>query len=247
MCDPAAMHADTLRLGCLAVLVAAVVCPHPPLLIPQVAAGAASELDDLRDACRTAISEMLETVDRVVVLGVGASLRSRRAGGTMRRYGVDLQVGEAGDESLPLSLTIGAWLLEQAASTVPREYVGLSERADIGSSAQALTEAADGAARVGALVMADLSAKLTTAAPGYLDERAAPFDRSVVRALSTVDVETLRSLDIDLAEELWCYDVVVLAALAAAWTHDSAAVTARIHHDAAPYGVGYVVSSWLTS
>jgi aromatic ring-opening dioxygenase LigB subunit len=40
------------------VLLAAAVCPHPPLLIPEVAAGAAHELDDLRTACRTALAAL---------------------------------------------------------------------------------------------------------------------------------------------------------------------------------------------
>jgi hypothetical protein len=36
-------------------LVAAAVCPHPPLLVPEVASGAAVELDELRAACAAAI------------------------------------------------------------------------------------------------------------------------------------------------------------------------------------------------
>jgi hypothetical protein len=40
------------------VLLAAAVCPHPPLLVPAVAAGAAPETDDLRDACRRAVATL---------------------------------------------------------------------------------------------------------------------------------------------------------------------------------------------
>ncbi|OSC55333.1 hypothetical protein B5180_40185, partial [Streptomyces sp. BF-3] len=36
-------------------LVAAAVCPCPPLLVPEVAAGAAPELDAARDACLDAV------------------------------------------------------------------------------------------------------------------------------------------------------------------------------------------------
>jgi hypothetical protein len=32
-------------------LVAAAVLPHPPVIVPEIAAGAAHELDDLRLAC----------------------------------------------------------------------------------------------------------------------------------------------------------------------------------------------------
>jgi len=47
------------------VLLAAAVCPHPPLLVPEVAAGAAYETDDLRAACRAAVATLPE--DTVVV------------------------------------------------------------------------------------------------------------------------------------------------------------------------------------
>ena len=47
-------------------LVAAAVCPHPPLLVPEVAAGAAHETDDLRAACRAAVAT-LAGYDVVVV------------------------------------------------------------------------------------------------------------------------------------------------------------------------------------
>ena len=47
-------------------IAAAAVCPHPPLLVPEVAAGAAHELDDLRTACRAAV-DTLAGHDVVVV------------------------------------------------------------------------------------------------------------------------------------------------------------------------------------
>jgi hypothetical protein len=40
------------------VLLAAAVCPHPPLLVPEVAAGAAYETGDLRAACRAAVATL---------------------------------------------------------------------------------------------------------------------------------------------------------------------------------------------
>jgi hypothetical protein len=243
------MHADTLRLGSDAVLVAAAVCPHPPLLIPQVAAGAAAELADLRTACREAITQLHgAALDHLVVVGTGAELRTRTAGGTLRPFGVDLHVGAAGDESLPLSLTVGAWLLEQARWELPCEYVGLAEHAGRDQCAQALADVTSGPERIGALVMADLSAKRTESAPGYLDERAEGFDRSVVDALASGDFDGLCRLDRDLAEELWCSGGPALVALGGAVrARSGAAVTAQIHYDAAPYGVGYVVASWWIS
>lgn len=236
-------------------LVAAAVCPHPPLLIPQVAAGAAAELADLRAACGEAITKLLDAeLDHLVVVGSGAELRTRMAGGTLRPFGVDLHVGAAGDESLPLSLTVGAWLLEQARSELPCEYVGLAEDASRDQCGQALVDLTSGPAQVGVLVMADLSAKRTKSAPGYVDERAEGFDRSVVDALASGDFDELCRLDRNLAGELWCSGGPALVALgvavrsqSAGGTQTGAAVTARVHYDAAPYGVGYVVAGWQIS
>ena len=46
LCDDIATgRADAARHPLAAVLVAAAVCPHPPLLVPELAAGAAGELD----------------------------------------------------------------------------------------------------------------------------------------------------------------------------------------------------------
>ena len=107
-------------------LVAAAVCPHPPVLVPEVASGAAPELDDLRAACDRAVAEVLKSgADRILVLGI------RRGGagvcGTGPRFtgslGVDLVVALDGSAeasaALPLSLTVGAWLLGRAARTRP--------------------------------------------------------------------------------------------------------------------------------
>lgn len=51
-------------------LVAASVCPCPPLLVPQVAAGAAPELDAARAACTDALGVLAAArPDLLVVVG----------------------------------------------------------------------------------------------------------------------------------------------------------------------------------
>ena len=51
-------------------LVAAAVCPHPPLIVPRLAAGAAPELDPLRTACADAVVALRTSgADRLVVVG----------------------------------------------------------------------------------------------------------------------------------------------------------------------------------
>lgn len=230
-------------------LVAAAICPHPPLLIPEVAAGAATELDDLRAACMDALDAVLQTApDRLLVVGGGGSVRATggEVGGSMRRFGVDYTIGPSTTVTLPLSLTVGAWLLEQVAVSVPIEYVGLDDAVEPAGSADQLAGlAADG--RVAVLAMADLSAKLTTDSPGYLDDRAVGFDREVMRLVGMPDPEGLVRLDAEVAGELWFAGGPALAALGgAARTTKGAAIAAKIHYDAAPYGVGYAVASWLT-
>src|SRR4051812_18050814 len=143
-------------------LVAAAVCPHPPLLVPEVAVGAAPELDTLRAACDAAVGSLVAAApDVIAVVGAGAEVRG--AAGTLAPYGVDVRVG-AGPATLPLPHTIGCWLLDRAGWEGPRWYVAADDAR------------LDDAPRVAMLVMGDASARRTEKAPGYIDERAAPFD-----------------------------------------------------------------------
>lgn len=43
--------------------------PHPPLLIPEVASGAAVELDDLRESCDGVVRELVESSDELLIVG----------------------------------------------------------------------------------------------------------------------------------------------------------------------------------
>jgi hypothetical protein len=72
-------------------IVSAAVCPHPPLLVPAVAAGAADELDELRAACLAAIDQLTAAhPDRLVIIGSGPLTGTRYAAdtpGTFASYG----------------------------------------------------------------------------------------------------------------------------------------------------------------
>jgi hypothetical protein len=72
-------------------IVSAAVCPHPPLLVPAVATGAAHELDDLRTACLAAIDQLTAVhPDRLVIIGSGPHTGTRYAAdtpGTFAPYG----------------------------------------------------------------------------------------------------------------------------------------------------------------
>ncbi|MGW6270912.1 class III extradiol dioxygenase subunit B-like domain-containing protein [Streptomyces sp. NPDC055060] len=78
-------------------LVAAAVCPCPPLLVPQVAAGAAPELDAARAACTDAVGVLAASrPDRLVVVGPAEENargpHPQGARGSFRGFGVDLDV-----------------------------------------------------------------------------------------------------------------------------------------------------------
>jgi hypothetical protein len=229
------------------VLVAAVFCPQPPLLVPGVAAGATDELDDLRAACDAAVAGLLGAgADLLVVVGDAPVVGPYPEGawGSLRAYGVPVQVASGeGSPTLPLSLTLGRWLLDRRPRpTAPVLLFGVS--ADSAPArCRALGEAlAARAATVAVLVMGDASARRSVKGPGFLDERAEPFDAGVARALADGDVAALAALDPDLAADLLVagrapWQVLAGAAAPGPWRGE-------VTYDAAPYGVTYLVAGW---
>src|SRR4051812_21013344 len=170
-------------------LVGAAVCPHPPLLVPEVAAGAAAELDPLRAACDAAIAGLMATRPDVIAV-VGSADDVHGAGATFAGYGVPLRVGE-GAPTLPLPHAVGCWLLDRAGWTGRRSFVGSTDDAAVTSEA----------GRVALLVMGDGSARRTEKAPGYIDPRAADYDAGVAAALADGPAAVAK-LDGDLAAQL---------------------------------------------
>ncbi|KUH35530.1 MULTISPECIES: class III extradiol dioxygenase subunit B-like domain-containing protein [Streptomyces] len=250
-------------------LVAAAVCPCPPLLVPAVAAGAAPELDDARTACVDALGVLAASrPDRLVVVGPDPHADPARGGtlpyphgaaGDLRCFGVDLDVrlgpGEPRDAAarpLPASLAVAAWLLQRADwAGAPVEGLGVAERLAPARCAEVGRELAAGAPRVALLVMGDGSACRSVKAPGYLDERAEDFDAAATRALGSADAVALTALDADLAHELKAAGRApwqVLAAAAAGRDDGPARVEGglegRLLYEDAPYGVGYTVATW---
>lgn len=236
-------------------LVAAAVCPCPPLLVPQVAAGAARELDTLRDACAVAIDGLSAArPDRLLVVGPadqdGRGMYDQGATGSFARFGVDLDVtlGQpvqvaAGDRSLPPSLAVGAWLLQHNRwAGAPCQGLGVGEPFAPGECHRVGRDLAAAPGRLALLVMGDGSACRTEKAPGYLDERAAPFDAGVASALAGADAAALAALDEKVAAELRAAGRAPWQVLAGAAS--GADVTGRLLYDGAPYGVGYLVSLW---
>ncbi|MBV9024827.1 MAG: class III extradiol dioxygenase subunit B-like domain-containing protein [Streptomycetaceae bacterium] len=239
-------------------LVAAAVCPCPPLLVPEVAVGAAPELASLRTACSDAMAVLTAArPDRLVVLGpaeqAGHGLYREGSTGSFRPFGVHLDVvlGQPRDvaeegsvgRSLPASLAVGAWLLARTEwSAAPVEGFGVAEPLAVGRCTGAGRELAASAERVALLVMGDGSARRSEKAPGYLDERAEPFDASVAAALAAADTAALAALDEQLAAELQAAGRAPWQVLAGA--AGGAGLSGTLLYSDAPYGVGYFVATW---
>lgn len=237
-------------------LIAAAVCPHPPLLVPEVAAGAAHELDGLRAACDEAVRRVVVAEpDLLVVVGAGGRTVSHgpSAGGGLAPYGVAIEVGPP-PAVLPLSLTIGRWLLERVdGGSCPcpcpwpwpwpvrfQEVAADTEPGVCAALGGKLGAAAD---RVALLVMADGSARREEKSPGFgADPRAVPFDAAVARALGTADTAALAGIDPFEVEELKVAGRPAWQVLAGA--ANGGRFAAELLADEAPYGIAYQVAIW---
>lgn len=243
-------------------LVAAAVCPHPPAIVPDLAAASAGELDEVRDACAAAIDAVGAAAPDVLVV-VGAGEASRRYGpgapGSFAPFGVDVRVAlpgqpaepqagepagpEAGEDAqLPLPLAVGAWLLGRAgwSGEVRGELVAAD--AAVGTCVALGASIAREADRVAMLVMGDGSACRSQSAPRPFDTRAAGFDATVAAALGSGDPAELLAVDGALATELAASGRAAWQVLAGA--AEDALFDAEVLYDDAPYGVGYVVAVW---
>jgi hypothetical protein len=131
---------------------------------------------------------------------------------------------------------VGARLLDEAGFAGLRVGVGPADLAQL---------LGDLPRPLGVLAMGDGSARRTVKAPGYLDEAAVPFDAAVARALADGDPAALAGLDLAEGERLLAAGVPTWRAVGAALA--GSAVTARLHLDAAPFGVGYFAADWVAA
>jgi hypothetical protein len=238
-------------------LIAGAVCPHPPLLIPAALGSAASdppaELRKVTAAAARAVAGLTEAQPEVIVVaGGGAAEREygADASGGLHAFGVGVTVG-AGDPVLPLSLTVGRWLLEQVgildrdgipAGGVPVVFQEVARSAAAADCLKLGRIIADRASRVALLAMGDACARPAREAPGVPDPDAQDYDWEIAEALAAADARWLARLDPALDEEL-------VVAGRAAWQVLAGAARGRRMQGrllcmSAPYGVTYLVASW---
>ena len=225
-------------------IVAAAVCPHPPLLFRELS-GLEDVASDLRAACMSAIASATSS-DPAVVVVVGGADQTRswdpRLAPDVTRFGT---TGERpGAPGLPLSLGVASRLLDESGWRGEVEMHSIAWDA----SDDDVTLLADRlAARdepIALLALGDGSARRGDKAPGYLDDRALPFDEATGRALAEGDAEALMHMDPVLAEELMVGGRAAFAVMATVVTRDGPKPRAKVLYQDDPWGVMYYVATW---
>ncbi|WP_127782426.1 hypothetical protein [Rhodococcus sp. X156] len=240
-------------------LTAVVLVPVPPLLVPELAGGAAAETDDLRTACLRATRVLTDLASPWTSVGVHDT--SCRLGppttGSWHGYGADVTVAlGAGTETsstelpgdLPLPALVAGWLRGQVAAEASVDVrltaadASPQECAEQGRALAA--ELAQDPRPQGLLVLGDGCTTLTEKAPGALDERAAALQAELDHALATADCGALAALDAQLCAELGASGRVPWQVAAAAAAAAGDGWRTETLYRGAPYGVGYQVATW---
>jgi hypothetical protein len=235
-------------------LIAAAVCPHPPLLVPEVTGAhgpGADELRRLRAACREAVAVVLGSAPDLLVVVGGAGHTAEyppAAGGSLRDFAVPFTPGPSPgpgpDPVLPLSLTIGKWLLAGAAPEgPPTAWWGIASSAATADCLNLGEKLAALAPRVALLAMGDGPGRRARGVPGAADPAADGYDDQVTAALAAADAGALAALDPRHDDELFVAGRAAWQVLAGAAS--GGAFTADLRYAAAPFEVSYYVARWL--
>lgn len=189
--------------------------PITPLLIPEIATGAAGELDGIREAAKAAVDwACARTPTALLVPGDAVGDPDWSLPGFGLPVGSGTPVG--------LAEGIGRWLLDGRPATVVDPS---GELAAFGS----------------VLVMGDGSASRSERAPQHLHPGAQAFDEAVVDALAAGDHRTLARLDRGLAAEVGAAGAAAWTGVA---RQVSGVTDPVVDVVAEPYGVQYIVARW---
>jgi hypothetical protein len=229
-------------------LTAAAVCPHPLLLIPAATGGTVglgdAELASLRQACAGAVGALAGS-DLIVIVGGDSRTAGYPAGaaGTLAGFGVPFTIG-GGEPVLPLSLTVGRWLLSDEHHV---ELQGVAADLSPAACRDLGEEIAGRAPSVAILAMGDGPARRARRAPGAVDPEADRYDEQVATALATASASGLARLDAGLDAELFVAGRAAWQVLAGAAAASGAAFTGDLRYSAAPFEVSYFVAQWRTA
>lgn len=225
-------------------LSAIAIVPSAPVMVDELASGAAAELTDLREAVFGAAARLPA---RWMAVGTGRTdsvVRSRQSG-TFAGYGADVPITLSpgrpdAPTELPLCALVTGWVRGQVnpdAYAEVRVYAvdhGVDAARERGRRLRAeIDEAAD---PVGVLVVADGANTLTQSAPGGFDPDSIPVQSALDDALGAGDAPALTRLPDTIVGRV-AYQV--LAGLA-----DPGPRSAEELYHGAPYGVGYFVGVW---
>jgi hypothetical protein len=243
------------------VLAAAAACPHPPLLVPEVTGAAGvrgqsgpeeirdsgdlDELGALRAACNAAVAALTGArPDLIVVVGGAAATAAYdgSAGGSMRDYGVGYALGD-GEPVLPLSLTVGSWLLRGAGADLSRaRFQAVARDTPAAACLRLGAEIARSAPRVAVLAMADGPARWAVGSKGAADPDAERYQAEAAAALARADPARLARLAPSLDDELVITGRAAWQVLAGA--AEGRRLRGQLRCALTRYEVSYLVASW---
>jgi hypothetical protein len=227
------------------VLSAIAIVPSAPVMVGELASGAAAELTDLREAVFGAVAPLPA---RWIAVGLGRtdSVVGSHQSGTFAGYGADVPITLSpglpdAPTELPLCALVTGWVRGQVkpdAKAEVRVYAadhGVDAALDHGRRLRAeIDEAAD---PVGVLVVADGANTLTPPAPGGYDPDSIPVQTALDDALAAGDAAALMRLPDSIVGRV-AYQV--LAGLT-----EPGPRSAKELYRGAPYGVGYFVGVWI--
>ncbi|OBJ19065.1 hypothetical protein A5659_21220 [Mycobacterium sp. 1165196.3] len=227
-------------------LSAIAIVPSAPVLVPELAGAAASEVAELLAATLAAAALL---PDRWVAIGTGPDDDEFGPDtvGTFAGFGVDVPVqlsprphDTATPVPLPVCALLAGWVRGQAqpqASARVRVYRGDRDAAAACKLGNRLRAQIDRSPEpVGVLVVADGANTLTPAAPGGYDPDNAAAQEALDDALASGDVTALRQLPDQILGRV---AFQVLAGLAGPGPR-----SAKQLYRGAPYGVGYFAGAW---
>ncbi len=228
-------------------ILAAAVCPHPPLLFRELD-GAQDAVRALREECLRTVRDVVARADRVVLVGGAETGRSwdEALVPQVRDYG-GRGPRPVTRSAAPLSLRVGRRLLDEVGWTGPVEPVSVAWDATEAEVREVAVDLAGRPERLGVVTLGDGSARRGPTAPGFIDDRAFLFDDELAAALAGGNARALLELDARLAQELMVLGraaFAVLGALALAQLGESEGPDSELRYRGDPFGVSYFVARW---